>query len=620
MQRINPAYLKNGWSSFGHHVLCWLCSLISLGGEAVSSAQFSARERFLAAGTAYFALLMGAMEAQLRCGKDWSQQYLPSTTVRNAAHVCACNVLSCMYAGKQGRDSFSPHCFAEKISEFAFSTSKRPYRGTPTVAQGIHGSYRHHLEQSRKTFLPPTPMHDVVDAADAANLWQQCRREAALTMSFISSGKKADAYEKDFHAWFQDAGRGILMGAEADAVDPDLVDEALDDEEPSPEELLVQSLEDHAVNKMETIQLQAEIDKEGAAAVQDCPPAVQDPDPSGSAVPPIQDIQASANPSDALSEQRPDRTWSGLLQLICRLSEFNMEGPEAESLGALMVRQALLAPRMRAIAAAARIGEKVLSKTMVLNTSHEQQNDWNRLESELCLARAASLTDGSRNSRVAGWYKVQEKLQKAFPDAAADGSSSIIVKPSHLRPYFQEESPQVVVYNCSGDTELHVGIVTTVFRGAAAKSSGTSRKLRVTKPSIHALTMMSCSKVRVYRLAPASERKYRRLFSFSHGPHRPVRLHPGRGETLRPAGPGIPAVQHDRGVPLQGARRLHPEAAGGSGVLGASGGGGCSCARWGRRDVWQGCDAALHASLFRPRNSRFADFDCILKEAAVDVC
>ena len=112
-------------------------------------------------------------------------------------------------------------------------------------------------------------------------------------MSFISSGKKAQAYEKDFHVWYQEAGRGILMGAEAetDAVDPDLVDEAVEDEEPSPEELLVQ--EDHAVNKMETVQLQAEIAQEGAAAVQDCPPGVQDPDPSGSAVVPIRKKSSS---------------------------------------------------------------------------------------------------------------------------------------------------------------------------------------------------------------------------------------------------------------------------------------------------------------------------------------
>ena len=42
--------------------------------------------------------------------------------------------------------------------------------------------------------------------------------------------------------------------------------------------------------------------------------------------------------------------------------------------------------------------------------------------------------------------------------------------------------------------------------------------------------------------------------------------------------------------------------------------------RCGRGDVWRECDAALHASLVRPRTPRLANFDCFLEEAAVDVC
>ena len=69
--------------------------------------------------------------------------------------------------------------------------------------------------------------------------------------------------------------------------------------------------------------------------------------------------------------------------------------------------------------------------------------------------------------------------------------------------------PQVIVY--VHDKKVSLGIVLTVYRGALLKGKDKTeagRKLRVTKPSVHALPVLTCSRVRVVHLTESAPLRY----------------------------------------------------------------------------------------------------------------
>ena len=78
---------------------------------------------------------------------------------------------------------------------------------------------------------------------------------------------------------------------------------------------------------------------------------------------------------------------------------------------------------------------------------------------------------------------------------------------THLRPGSDADNLQVVLFKES-DGILDLGIIQGVFRGAKLKDSGGAevpRRLRVTKPSAHALPCSSCARVRVVRLTKVQD-------------------------------------------------------------------------------------------------------------------
>ncbi|CAE6925697.1 unnamed protein product [Symbiodinium sp. CCMP2592] len=76
--------------------------------------------------------------------------------------------------------------------------------------------------------------------------------------------------------------------------------------------------------------------------------------------------------------------------------------------------------------------------------------------------------------------------------------------------------PQIIVY--VHDKRVSLGVVLTIYRGALLKGKDKSeagRKLRVTKPSVHALPVLTCSRVRVVHLTESAPLRY---FACSHSP------------------------------------------------------------------------------------------------------
>ena len=134
-ERTNPALMKDSWISFGHHAYALVSSLLAQCGEA--GEMLSSRERLMSAATCYFFLLMNDMLTKQEHGEHAEKYRLPTPTLRNTLHGLYLSIVCNLFPGLPGRDSLSLRSFQEKACEHHFSRAKSPFRGTPSLAQGV---------------------------------------------------------------------------------------------------------------------------------------------------------------------------------------------------------------------------------------------------------------------------------------------------------------------------------------------------------------------------------------------------------------------------------------------------------------------------------------------------
>ncbi|CAE7212132.1 unnamed protein product [Symbiodinium sp. CCMP2592] len=529
-QRANPAHLKSRWSTFGHHGFALVFALLMWGTE--SGGQLSARSRFKALVTCYFLVMMNLQHTQLIYGERYLEYSLPRQTLRNLLHLCYLGILTTLYPGEKNRDSLRSNCFQEKVAEHHFGKLKSFFRGNASVAQALWATQRCHFEQLRSDFLLPEPFWSKVEMSDAKGLVEECFSEAACTLSWMVVGRAPDKIEDDFKPWFKSTGKTLLTQGleENDAQEftdfPEGYIEDCEEDEPGQEHALLESVEDigwvdHVANKQALEQLlhgQAPPEVAGGGALVAEPEAKAAEKPESAVPTPAPDGAVVAQPEaegaekleSAVPTPAPDRavvsaeihevrTWSDLLGLLKNLPEFDMTKDTSTVLSACLTRQAMMMPRIRALAAASALHGSVLSKASIKGTGHQCQSDWHALVHELSLARAATMSDGRRQSRAAGWMAVQDACQTAAGNEAGI-AGELLVKTTHFRPLTNEENPQVLLY-LGGDAEVHIGVTATVYRGALLKSTAASgsRRMRVTKPAVHSLPVSSCARLRVFR-------------------------------------------------------------------------------------------------------------------------
>ncbi|CAE7223762.1 unnamed protein product [Symbiodinium sp. CCMP2592] len=513
-QRTNPACLRSAWCSFGHHGYTLVSSLVALAGEAGDL--LTSKERLGAAATCYFFLLMNHMVVKQQHAENAEKYSLPRTTLRNTLHGLLLSILGCMHPGEVGRDSFSARCFQEAVAEHHFGRAKSPYRGTPSFGQGLWGVHRCHVEQLRAKWTAPETGCSPVPSTEVTKVLDDSMEDAAWTLAFMSLGRTASVILADFRAWWPGYGKALVtQGLEEIDDDDDGVDaegmifEEEAGEQPADDEdlRLVESLEDHVLNKQQIAQLldTPPVPEEAAAAAS----AVVMPSQQAETTEQTEEAETAskhlkaalvlATDASGATSTRP-RTWHDLLQRMRTLKDFDLSKPGSELLGACLQRQLLMTPRIRALAASTHHARGILSTAMLSGKEAVCDSDYHKLVHELALARSAGFSDGKRMSRANGWKTVQEKCQAVAMNAAA--SPWFVHTVTHVRPLTDVEKPQIVLYSYRQGPEVHLGVVTTVFRGAVMKSSSSSRRLRTTKPSTQPLTVSSCAVARVWRCGP----------------------------------------------------------------------------------------------------------------------
>ena len=501
-ERTNPALMKDSWISFGHHAYALVSSLLAQCGDA--GEMLSSRERLMSAATCYFFLLMNDTLTKQEHGEHAEKYRLPTPTLRNTLHGLYLSIVCNLFPGLPGRDSLSLRSFQEKACEHHFSRAKSAFRGTPSLAQGVWGGHKAHLQQVRAKWKASDPKCDPVPLSEAKTIIEDGLQDAAWTLAFMSVGRTPKSIVDDFRAWWPSTGRSLVTqsrgqaAGDAEEDDDDFAIQVEEDAELPPDEAvaLLGALEDHVLNKQEITQLL------------EAPPSLKlaEEQPSLETAEQTEQPLVEANLATASSSARVTRTrtWHDLLQHLKTAESFDMTTDHAMLVGACLTRQLLLMPRIRALAAATHQHRGILSRAALAGNDGSEAfcSDYHKMVHELALARSASMSDGKRMSRACGWRAVCERIQVLAQNT--EGNQAYVHTATHVRPLLDVEQPQVILYRLPG-RQLCLGVVSTIFRGALMTTSGKSnnRRPRTTKPSTQPLTMASCSVVRVWRATEA---------------------------------------------------------------------------------------------------------------------
>lgn len=180
----------------GAMVAMLLSALVSAGWHAAGS---DLRVVFGDSMTAYYLLMMSLMRAMKKHGTAWARNFLPLTTLKTLAYVTAHAALACCHwpADVEWR----PRARVETLCEFYFSSVKRPFRGSPSLKDGILGCHFHHMQQLRQSanFIQSPRKGEFVTKIcprEAAALAEESLKRASDFVAWISVNQDFE-YETD---------------------------------------------------------------------------------------------------------------------------------------------------------------------------------------------------------------------------------------------------------------------------------------------------------------------------------------------------------------------------------------------------------------------------------------
>ena len=499
--RLAPGFLLKDFDTWGCCVFQLLGSLASSGWEGARG--LSHADRSCNCSFGYYLILLFMMLAKELHGKDWHRFWIPLQTTRNTAFLLAMGMLLCLQDPAGCHETSArllPFCFSEKIAEHYFSRIKQGYRGQPSVADGICGAQKEHMRAAARRMKLEDPKEDKrLGNAAAKRLSEQSWRSALAFVAWTEPERNIAGLEAQFKLWWASEGAGIMtFKSKAGGLDEDTDEEAEDllapepqEEAAAPDEDLekLQSLEDH---------IEAKLDFEAVAKAFAEGTDLPEQDDDGG------DEAMDVKPGESTALDSLDGlNFPALFRRCTDVDTFPVMDSELSSWTDSLQRQLQLKAVVKKFVLETRLRERVLSRA-VLEGNVRLKSEWHRLEHELSLARQATLTDGSRQSRTSSWRAVMERCAEAVKDAKEAAMPIRVV--SHYSPEINGRQQLVVFIDKETPKTLQLGLVKCVFRGAVArKDGGNSRKLRCAKLSVQPLPASSCSRILVRVLTKCSD-------------------------------------------------------------------------------------------------------------------
>ena len=118
---------------------------------------FTLEQQLSNAFSSFYWLLLNIAYTQKTFGKQWQVRWLARRTCQNLLGLCGHAVHSLLF-WQQGRlhdTPYYPRAREERICEHHFSRIKDRFRGTPSLKQGLLGTFRTHLTQMKAGIPSP---------------------------------------------------------------------------------------------------------------------------------------------------------------------------------------------------------------------------------------------------------------------------------------------------------------------------------------------------------------------------------------------------------------------------------------------------------------------------------
>lgn len=202
--RLNPGLLQGQWSDGGMSLAILLdCLMMS---AWAGSASLSRAEVALNSFTCYYWVCINLADS-----RDKNTDFLPVQTAKSICELCGHAILGCWKWSKEA--AFAPCYREEMIMESLFSKMKKPFRGSPSLKDAIHGCSACHLEQWRN--CPPKvddskTCSSALEMSELSKIAKQGLRDAVDMQAFVSIDRTPSAVLKDFSSWWSKEGQKLL--------------------------------------------------------------------------------------------------------------------------------------------------------------------------------------------------------------------------------------------------------------------------------------------------------------------------------------------------------------------------------------------------------------------------
>ena len=442
--RFNPGLLVGQWSDAGMSLAMLLdCLMMACWAGCGDS---SPAEVCYNAFCCYYWVMLNVCQSR-STGSD----FLPLQTSRNICALCAHAILGACNWSEELR--FAPNCREERVMEHFFSKCKAPYRGSPSLKDGVHGVQACHLQQWRE--CPPKVntskgFHRPVPAKEAKRIARQALKDAALLQSYITVDKTADTVLEELSCFWAKEGRKLFAGEGATHATSDggwLPEDDLFAAEIDVTEFDVPPSDvAHEVTVNDSSAGDTLLAAEDRSVLVDQCHAII----SQQLQPDTTEDLAAVVPADSAGES-PDsqfRTLACVLKTVGCQPAFDKSTEAAKGAAGCLRRLRLLQGGIKAFCTRVRQAEGVLSKAEIKVAGAKKTNKWNYVSHQLALARQHDTFSRQKVARSVSWSRAQAdacSLLCSGLSAASGDAQQPLVPIRSYRP-MSCESTQVIAY------------------------------------------------------------------------------------------------------------------------------------------------------------------------------
>ena len=490
VSRLTPPYLGRSCLLLGQHLAALVSALLA--SATTASPAFSKKEHCLNGMTAFYLLCLHTACNQATYKDEWQKHSLSVPTLRNTMGLAG----HAVHASMAGAE---PRCIQELGIERYFSAIKAPYRGSPSVKDGVFGAARHQLQEVKElqavsdaSLAKAEPAHSEREPLSLDDV-KKCSGLACANAIQLMAWATEDGTTEDIfyilNHWFKNHSQALFRGIleydqceELEVEAEEIIDNELDGEVSTSDAQgrlqLLMAVHDRAAAEEEVRKHLQELEHQRGEAGGGADSTQPVPEPSA----------VHGQLPEAQMEPDYDAKQPRSLQCILRMTVQRagkaevLDCGEAPAAGprAVLRRVHLLMPAMRQFIRYVRLEENILSQGVIEN-GLPGSNKWNQREHLLALARRNANLVRTRLTRLEMWSQAQASLARTVEEKTGYTKSDGLHPVAEYKPCDCESTSQILAVRIDG--RVQVCITLCVFRGSIVRNPKTqAQRVRTSKP------------------------------------------------------------------------------------------------------------------------------------------